>query len=161
MENRFLRLIEVLDRYEVRFIVVGGMAAVMQRVPVTTQDFDLVHDRGEENVARLLQALDELGATYRDDPRGLRPNESHLVGPGNQLLRSGSLMFDVPGSIDHAGGYQDLLPNSEPLHVGGYRVMVLTLDKLIDIKRKLTRPKDRLMLLQLEAARDERDKETR
>jgi hypothetical protein len=87
MENRFLRLIEILVRHDVRFIVVGGIAAVLQRVPVNTQDFDLVHDRAKDNVARLLIALQELGATYRDDPRELRPNASHLEGPGNQLLK--------------------------------------------------------------------------
>ena len=104
MENRFLRLIEVLDRHEVRFIVVGGVAAVLQRVPVNTQDFDLVHDRARDNVERLLAALAELGAVYRDDPRNLRPNESHLLGAGNQLLRAGNLKFDVLGAIDWGGG---------------------------------------------------------
>jgi len=95
MENRFLRLIEVLVRHEVRFIVVGGVAAVLQRVPVNTQDFDLVHDRAMDNVTRLLAVLDELGARYRDDPRNLRPNASHLVGPGHQLLQAGNLKFDL------------------------------------------------------------------
>jgi hypothetical protein len=158
MENRFLQLIEILVRHEVRFIVVGGVAAVMQRVPVNTQDFDLVHDRAPDNVEHLLRALEELGATYRHDPRGLRPSASHLVGPGNQLLCSGALMFDVLGEIDFAGGYSELLPHSEVLTVNRHPVRVLTLEKLIDIKRQLSRPKDRLMLLQLEAARDEREK---
>jgi hypothetical protein len=156
LENRFLRLIEVLVRHDERFIVVGGVAADLRRVPVSTQDFDLVHDRAADNVAALLLALDELGAVYRDDPRGPRPGESHLEGPGNQLLRSGTLVFDVLGSIDFAGGYQELLPDAEPLDVGGHRVLVLKLEKLIEIKRLLTRPKDQLMLLQLEAALEER-----
>ena len=85
MENRFLRLIEILTRHNVRFIVVGGVAAVLQRVPINTQDFDLVHDRAKDNVARLLLALGELGAVHADDPRNLTPNESHLLGRGNQL----------------------------------------------------------------------------
>lgn len=161
MENRFLRLIEILLRHEVRFVVVGGVAAVLQRVPVNTQDFDLVHDRAPDNVANLLNALAELGATYRDDPRDLRPNASHLEGPGNQLLRSGLLMFDVLGSIDHAGGYEQLLPHTEIVEVAGHRVVVLTLEKLIEVKSKLTRPKDRLMLLQLQAAQSERLKTER
>ena len=93
-------MIEVLVRHDVHFIVVGGIAAVLQRVPVNTQDFDLVHARTKANVARLLAALDELGAKYRDDPRDLRPNESHLLGPGNQLLRAGNLKLDVLGSLD-------------------------------------------------------------
>lgn len=161
MENRFLRLIEILGRHEVRYIVVGGIAAVLQRVPINTQDFDLVHDRAEDNVARLLAALEELGATYRDDPRNLRPNASHLLGSGNQLLRTGNLKFDLLGAIDWGGGYDDLIPDSEILDVGGYPVRVLTLEKLTEIKRHLSRPKDKLMLLHLEAALEERVKAQR
>lgn len=158
MQNRFLRLIEVLVRHDVRFIVVGGVAAVLQGAPVNTEDFDLVHDRSRENVARLLAALAELGAVYRDDPRQLCPAESHLIGPGNQLLQSGRLKFDLLGSIDPGGSYDDLLPDSEILQVGEYFVRVLTLEKLIEIKRKLPRPKDKFMLLHLEAVFDEKKK---
>jgi hypothetical protein len=151
-------LIETLVRHDVRFIVVGGMAAVLQRVPVNTEDFDLVHDRSKENVARLLAALAEIDAIYRDDPRKLRPNASHLEGAGNQLLQSGRLKFDVLGAIDWGGGYDDLLPGTEVLDVGGHAVRVLTLEKLIEIKRRLTRTKDKLMLVHLEATLDEREK---
>jgi hypothetical protein len=157
-ESRFLRLIEVLVRHDVRFIVVGGVAAVLQRAPVNTEDFDLVHDRSKDNVARLLAALAELGAVYRDDPRQLRPGESHLLEPGNQLLRSGRVKFDFLGSIDPGGSYQDLFPSSEIVNVGEYPVRVLTLEKLIELKRQLPRPKDKLMLMQLEATLDERKK---
>ena len=157
-ENRFLRLIEVFVRHEVRFIVVGGVAAVLQRVPVNTEDFDIVHERSKENVARLLAALAELGAVYRDDPRQLSPGESHLGGPGNQLLQSGRLKFDLLGRIDPGGAYSDLLPGTEILHVGPHAVRVLTLEKLVDLKRKLSRPKDKFMLIHLEAALEERRK---
>jgi hypothetical protein len=158
LENRFLRLIEILTRHDVRFIVVDGVAAVLQRVPINTQDFDLVHDRAKDNVARLLLALAELGAVYADDPHHLTPNESHLVGRGNQLLQSGNLKFDLLGTIDFGDGYEDLLPHSEVLDVGGIAVRVLTLEKQVELKRQLTRPKDKLMLMHLEAALDEREK---
>jgi hypothetical protein len=158
MENRFLRLIDTLSRHDVRYIVVGGVAAVMQRVPVNTQDFDLVHDRSADNVARLLLALAEMDAIYRDDPRRLHPTASHLVGPGSQLLQSGNLKFDVLGSIEPGGGYEDLLDGSEILDVGGRAVRVLTLEKLTEIKRGLSRPKDKLMLMHLEATLVERNK---
>lgn len=129
--NRFLRLIDVLVRHDVRFIVVAGIAAVLQRVPVNTQDFDLVSDRADDNVARLLAALTELGATYRDGPRNLRPGKSYLDGEGNQLLQAGNLKFDVLGAID-SGAYDDLLPHSEVLDVGGYPIRVLTLEAALE-----------------------------
>jgi hypothetical protein len=40
-------------------------------------------------------------------------------------------------------------------------VRVLTLEKLTDIKRHLSRPKDKFMLLHLEAALEERAKASR
>jgi predicted nucleotidyltransferase len=154
--NRFARVLETLVRHDVRFIIVGGVAAVLQRVPVATQDFDIVHDRAPDNVTRLLRALADLGAVYRDDPRNLTPNESHLLGAGSQLLRTGSLDLDVLGSIDQGLTYQDLLADTELLEVAGHRVRVLTLEKLIAIKQKLDRPKDKFMLVHLLATLEER-----
>ena len=158
LDNRFLRLIEILTRHQVRFIVVDGVAAGCCN---DTQHFDLVRERTSENVGHVLSALAELKAVNRDDPRQLTPGEWHLLGPGNQLLRSGNLRFDILGSIDWGGGYDELLPGTELLDVGGHAVRIPTLEKLIELKRKLTRPKDKLMLMHLEAVRDEREKARR
>jgi hypothetical protein len=49
----------------VEFIIVGGVAAVLQGVPITTTDLDIVHRRTPENVARLLEVLLKLDATIR------------------------------------------------------------------------------------------------
>ncbi len=51
------------------FIIVGGVCAVLQGVPVTTADLDIVHRRSEENVTKLLAALDALAAQSRLDSR--------------------------------------------------------------------------------------------
>jgi hypothetical protein len=157
-ESRYLRLIDALVSHEVRFVIVGGMAAVLQRAPVLTEDMDVVHDRAPDNVDRLVVALTELNAVYRDDPRKLRPGASHLVGPGSQLLESGRLRFDFIGELTPGGGYADLLPFSEVVDVGGRALRVLTLEKLIEIKRQLPRTKDKLMLIHLEATLEERQK---
>jgi hypothetical protein len=74
--------------------------SVSSPTAVNTEDFDIVHDRSKDNVTRLLAALAELGAVYRDDSRQLRPSESRLVGSGNQLFQTGRLKLDVLGSID-------------------------------------------------------------
>jgi predicted nucleotidyltransferase len=158
LTNRFARVLESLVRHDVRFIVVGGVAAVLQRVPVNTQDFDIVHDRRPDNVERLLAALAELDAVYRDDPRRLRPNASHLLSAGAQLLRTERLDFDVLGSIDDGKSYDDIVPDTDLIEVAGCVVRVLTLERLIEMKRKLTRPKDKFMLLHLEATLDERSR---
>ena len=134
------------------------MAAVLQRAPILTEDLDLVHDRSPENVNRLLAALQDLDAVYRNDRRKLRPGPSHLTGPGSQLLESGQIRFDVIGELTPGGGYDDLIASTDAIDLGGRVVRVLTLEKLIEIKRALPRPKDKLMLIHLEATLEEREK---
>jgi hypothetical protein len=104
-ENRFLHLIEVFASHEVRFIVVGGVAAVLQRVPVNTEDFDLVYDRAKDNIPRLLAALRELRAVYRDDPRNVLSLEK-LIEIKRQLPRPKDKFFDLapPGRQRSAKG---------------------------------------------------------
>ncbi len=125
------------------------------------EDLDIVHDRSPDNVDRLLSALGELNAIYRNDSGKLRPNASHLLGPGSQLLESGRVHLDIIGELTPGGGYADLVAASDVIEVGGRQLRVLKLEKLIEIKRQLGRTKDKLMLLLLEAALHERKKPQR
>jgi hypothetical protein len=146
---------EVLRRLaagEVEFIVVGMMAGVLRGAPVLTVDLDLVHRRTARNVARLLRVLGRLDATYRHDPRRLRPGESHLMGPGHQLLTTTHGDLDCLGSVGEGQTYEDLLDRAPALEVGeGLSVRVLDLPTLIELKEKAGRPKDLAVLPVLRA----------
>jgi len=50
-------ILEGLINAEVNFILVGGLAAVVQGAPVTTMDVDIVHSRSSENIIKLLAFL--------------------------------------------------------------------------------------------------------
>jgi predicted nucleotidyltransferase len=145
-----------LARHDVEFIVVGGMAAALQGAPVHTLDIDIVYSRSEENIARLMAALAEFEAVFRTDPRRLVPNESHLRSTGHKLLQTKHGILDVLATIEDRTAYEDLLPDSTVLEVAGVPVRVLSLERLIQVKAKLTRPKDRAMLLVLQATLDEK-----
>jgi hypothetical protein len=147
-------LVTLVD-HRVDFIVVGGMAAVLRGAPVTTRDIDIVYDRTAANIERLLVALTVLDARFRADERRLRPNESHLWSQGHKLLETRYGPLDVLGSIEEQTTYADLLPHASALEVAGVGVLVLSVDRLIEVKRKLARPKDQLMLLELEALLEE------
>lgn len=58
----FLAILKILAAHEVEFIVVGGVSAVLQGAPIATFGLDLVHSREPRNIARLIEALKELGA---------------------------------------------------------------------------------------------------
>lgn len=153
---QFRALLEVLVRHRVDFIVVGGVAGVLQGAPLLTRDLDIVYRLTEENEQRLLAALDDLDATFRADSRRLKPRLSHLASRGHKLLSTRLGDLDCLGTIEDDTDYEDLLPHADCMRVGEIDLRVLSLRRLVEVKEKLSRPKDRLALLQLRAALDER-----
>jgi predicted nucleotidyltransferase len=149
---RYADVLRRLVANEVEFIVVGMMAGVLRGAPVLTVDLDLVHRRSAENVSRLLRVLGKLEATYRHDPRRLRPAESHLMSAGHQLLSTTHGDLDCLGSVGEGQTYEDLLARAPELDLGeGLSVHVIDLPTLIDLKEKAGRPKDLAVLPVLHA----------
>ena len=67
------RMLSALTERKVRFVLVGGMAAVLHGDVGVTVDIDIVPERSAENLDRLAGALRELGARMRTEgePDGL------------------------------------------------------------------------------------------
>ena len=75
-------------RADVDFIVVGGVAGLLHRATILTQDVDIVHRRTPENIARLVAVIDGMDAVFRNDLAGrrLRPRPADFAGHGHVLL---------------------------------------------------------------------------
>ena len=155
-----------LTRAGIDFILVDGLAAVAQGVPLATLDVDVVHDRTETSVRRLLTLLLRLGGHARGHgpTRRLLPGREALLGPGHQLLQTRLGPLDLLGAIEGGADYAALLPHARAVELRGHTVRVLELAKLADLKRSSTRPKDILTLSLIEqtiavqeAARQERE----
>lgn len=143
----------------VDFILVGGVAAALHGAPVDTLDVDVVHARNEANIGRLLAVLETVDAVSRVQPeRRLRPAASHLAGPGHLNLITCYGPLDVLGTIGKALAYDDLFPNSHEIEIGGMRIRVLDLDKLIAVKEELGGEKDRAVLPILRRTLEEKKK---
>ncbi|MBI5479348.1 MAG: hypothetical protein HY906_10855 [Deltaproteobacteria bacterium] len=144
---RFRDALLVLARHDVEFIVVGGVAAVLQGAPIATFDLDVVHRRTPENIARALAALAAMHARYRDlTGRVLTPTATALATPGHQLLLTDHGPLDVLGAIGNGLGYDDLVGDSTTMDVGQLQLRVLDLATVIALKEQLGRDKDRAAL---------------
>lgn len=155
MSSNLADLLRTLATRDIEFVVVGGMAGVLQGAPVVTADLDIVHRRTAPNVARLLSVLRDVSAEFRADPRHLQPQEHHLAGPGHVLLQTRLGPLDALGEIQ-GQGYEALEPFTDRLPIGGgLEVKVLRLDKLIALKAAAGRPKDLAALPTLRATLEE------
>ena len=87
------------------------MAAILQAVPILTEDLDIVHKRTPENVARLLAWLLEHDAYSRFDlaNRRLRPKADALLGHGHINLQTDLGKLDVLCELSEGEGYEEIL----------------------------------------------------
>ena len=144
----------------VEFIVVGGAAGVMLGAPIVTLDLDIVHRRTPENVERLLVWLLSHGAYHRFDlaNRRLPPSRDLLLGQGHLNLQTDLGKLDVLCELGPDEGYDELLADTVLVENDTIRLRVLSLRRLIAVKARTGRPKDRAVLPLLMATLDEQDK---
>ena len=156
-----LEILRVLVENDVRFIVIGGIAAALHGSTTLTADLDILYDRSGDNIERLAHALTALGAVRRDLPAGLpAPLDARTVRNGTNFL-----LTTREGDLDCIGEtpsgrftYAQVAPTAERIRIGAdLDVEVVSLDELIRMKRATGRTKDRIELETLSALRDERE----
>lgn len=149
--SSYRRILETLDRHGVEHIVVGGVAAVLQGAPVTTFDIDTLIKVDAVNATKLLAALRELQAHFREQHQGIAPTRDDILAGGHLLLMTDCGPLDVLGFIGKGRRYEDLTASSRTLLVGTLSVRVLELATLIEEKKVLGRPKDQAVIALLES----------
>jgi hypothetical protein len=108
----FRKLIAVLDRHSVDYVLVGGAAAAMLGAERLTQDVDCVISRQIENLARVAAALQELDARLRvagmtdDEARSLniQLDVHSLERMGNSTWTTDAGQFDILSDLKDEGG---------------------------------------------------------
>ena len=142
-------IIEGLVKAEIEFILVGGLAAVVQGAPVTTMDVDIVHNRSPENISRLFKFLKSIDAIYRrPDDKIIVPTEEDFSGHALFSTRLGPL--DVLAFIEENKNYNDLLKYTVGIDFRGHVIRVLDIRTIIELKKssKAHRDKQRLPVLE-------------
>ncbi|MDA2988002.1 MAG: hypothetical protein O2815_02880 [Actinomycetota bacterium] len=161
------RILEILDRHGVDYVLVGGVAARVYGAERATADIDCVPATDEENLQRLADALVELDARLRvggmtdDEARKLplRLDAATLAAFGSSTWTTDAGPLDLLVELrDPSGGrhpYGDLVSRSLDVSVGDLTISVASLDDIIASKKYAGRPKDLDALPELQALRDE------
>ena len=153
----FRRILELLERHGVEYVVVGGVAAVLHGAPVTTFDVDTLIKLDPANVERLAKALAALDARYREHAQ-LRPTQEDLAAGGHLLLMTNSGPLDVLGFIGSGKRYEDVVAVTTRVSVGDLSIRILRLETLIEEKKLLGRDKDLAVVGLLEGVLKRRDR---
>jgi hypothetical protein len=159
-------IVEVLNRHEVNYVVIGGVAAetwaTSLGIPVRpTTDVDVTPASDPANLERLSEALRELGARIRtegmSDGLPFEHDGTSLARAvvWNLICRAGS--FDLSLVPSGTEGYPDLARRARLVVIGGVEAPIADLADVIRSKKAANRPKDLETLPALEEALRLRD----
>jgi hypothetical protein len=137
------RILEVLARHAVDYVIVGGLAVQTHGHVRTTVDIDVLPCPDPSNLARLADALNALEA------RILNPGSEGLKIDATMLPRATlwqfvtrhgavDILHDAPG----APSYKDLRDRALEVHLGDLKLAVAGRDDLIGMKRASARSVD-------------------
>ncbi len=153
----FPGLLHRLAAHEVEYIIIGGAAATAHGSARLTLDLDIVYERSDANILRLVQALQDIEPYMRGAPPGLPFRfDSATVKRGLNFTLSTTLgALDTLGEVTGGGTYQALLPHTDKVELFGVTCRCVDLQTLIRLKRAAGRPKDLEVIAELETIADE------
>ena len=157
-ETRFDQLLAILYSAGVDFILVGGLAAIVHGSARATFDVDVVYARTRENIGKLVAALEPLRPYLRGAPPGLpfKFDEATVRFGLNFTLQTELGALDLLGEVAGGGTFPQLVAFSEEMEVFGHKCRVVSLEKLIQLKRAAGRPKDLEAISELQALLEEK-----
>jgi hypothetical protein len=150
------RQFKLLGSFNVDCVIVGGVAATLYGSEIPTTDLDVCYARNLPNLERLANALRSVHAHLRNAPQDIP-----FILDAETLRRGLNFTFstdigslDLLGEVRGVGYYEDVLAGSLIFELFGFPFAVVEMGKLMVAKRTAGRPKDLVMLLELEAIQE-------
>jgi hypothetical protein len=152
------RLLSRLAKARVDFVVVGGVAVVLQALPRFTKDLDLCYSLEADNLARLGAALTAVRARLRGIDEDLPFAADARTLRQTQIVTLTTDEGDVDLLVDPAGAppYAQLRDSADRVEIDGVEVLVASIADLLAMKRAAGRPQDLMDVEALEIARRRR-----
>ncbi len=146
-------LVAGLLRAEVRFVVIGGVAAILHGSARNTNDLDVCYDPADANVEKLSALLLRWHAYLRGVEPGLpwAPDVRAIRTSPVLTLITDEGILDLMDQVQGIGDWRAVLASSEEARWEDLRFRIVSLDALIAAKRATGRVKDRDALIELEA----------
>jgi hypothetical protein len=138
-----LGILEVLNRHDVPYLVIGGVAAGVQGAMWATFDLDITYSRTRAGLKRLARALAELEAMpigLEDDVQ-VHLDESSLNHGDIWTLTTRHGRLDLLAEPAPGIRYETLEPRARTIE-GQQRYRVASIADLIAMKRAAGRPQD-------------------
>ena len=157
------RLLERLVEAGVDFVIVGGVAVVLQAQPRFTKDLDICYAPDADNLERLGDTLVGLHARLRgiDETVPFVADARTLLQTQILTLTTDAGELDLLVDPQGAPPYEQLRRDADVVDLDGIQVRVASIEHLSAMKRAAGRPQDLADLEALQIARRRRGRRRR
>lgn len=152
-DENFVDFINLLEKQQARFVLVGGLAVLIHGHFRTTKDMDIFYDKSDDNALKVLNAINEFGFGYLKLTIEDIQDERGYIQLGREPVRI-DLFCDLPGVIFPKVYEQAFLYEED-----GFKLKVIHINHLIENKTKVGRLQDLDDVKKLKKIRDKRNKE--
>lgn len=157
------RVLEVLEKRAVNYVLIGGIGSALYGLPSPTFDIDICPDPAGDNLERLAIALNELGAQEWDPRKEVGvPRDwsaAMLAGDGLWILVTDAGPLDLVFVPEGTSGYGEISLNKVIFDLDGQMIPVASLEDIIRSKEAAKRPKDVAHLPALHRLQELRDRQ--
>jgi hypothetical protein len=156
LQLRIEKQTRLLGKFNVECVVVGGVAASAHGSSIPTIDLDVCYARNLTNLEKLVGALQSVHARLRGAPENIPfILDAETIRKGlNFTFVTDIGALDLLGEVRGVGYYEDVLAGSVTYELFGYRFPVIDIAKLIIAKKAAGRPKDLIVIPELEAIQE-------
>jgi hypothetical protein len=149
-------LVQALVDGGVDFVIVGGVAVVLQAMPRFTKDLDICYESAQENLDALGRVLVGLTARQRGIPEMVPfvPDERALRHAQMLCLATPVGDIDLLVNPDGSPDYDTLRERASVMELSGRSVRVASIEDMLAMKRAAGRPQDLADIESLEVARE-------
>lgn len=150
------KLLKLFAEHELRFVIIGGLAATVYGSTIMTEDIDICISFDKDNIERLLAALSKFNPKHRliRESRPLVEDADKLSKFKNLYLNTDLGPLDVLSEIPCVGNFEKLYAASIEMKIFNISCRILDIESLIQSKREMSRPKDKETIYQLEAIKE-------
>ena len=140
VEKDFEDFIKLINKFEVKYLIVGAFALALFVEPRNTGDIDFFIERSKENAKKILKVLIEFGFESLDLNINDFTDKNMVIQLGVQPVR-----IDILSSISGVN-FQDAYSSREEKQFGKTKANFISKEYLIINKRASARKKDLLDL---------------
>lgn len=136
LEKDFIDFVALCNKYEVKYLVIGGYAVSIHGYPRFTKDFDVCIKISDDNSSKMVHVINDFGFASLKLAKEDFLQKDFVIQLGHEPIR-----IDILNDLDGVP-FDDAWNNKRVVNFEGCNINFIGYSELLIVKRKAGRPQD-------------------